>query len=97
VEVVIAIFVLALVVAWIVLGPLRRGSEIDRREDDRLAALEAAKEAKYREIRDAELDFKMGKLSEDDYRAIDSELRADAVAILREIDKLGGGEQRADR
>jgi hypothetical protein len=39
----LAIVVLALVVAWIVLGPLRRGSEIDRREDDRRAALEAAK------------------------------------------------------
>jgi uncharacterized membrane protein len=97
VEVVIAIFVLALVVAWIVLGPLRRGSDIDRREDDRRAALEAAKEAKYREIRDAELDFKMGKLSEDDYRAIDSELRGDAIAILREIDKLVGVRSQPDR
>ena len=96
-EVVIAIFVLALVVAWIVLGPLRRGSDIDRREDDRRAALEAAKEAKYREIRDAELDFKMGKLSEDDYRAIDSELRGDAIAILREIDKLVGVRSQPDR
>lgn len=85
----LAIVVLALVVAWIVLGPLRRGSEIDRREDDRRAALEAAKEAKYREIRDVELDFRMGKLSEEDYKAIDEGLRLEAIAILRRIDALG--------
>ena len=75
--------------AWVVLGPLRRGPDIDRREDDRRAALEAAKEAKYREIRDAELDFRMGKLSEDDYTAIDSGLRAEAIAI-READRCLG-------
>ena len=33
-----------------------------------LADLEAAKEAKYREIRDAELDQRTGKLSEEDHR-----------------------------
>jgi len=93
---VFAIVLLALVVAWIVLGPLRRGSEIDRREDDRRAALEAAKEAKYREIRDAELDLRMGKLSEEDWRAIDSELRAQAISILRDIDRLGPSGSGAD-
>ena len=84
-----AIVLLALVVAWVVLGPLRRGSEIDRREDDRRAALEAAKEAKYREIRDAELDLRMGKLSEEDWRAVDAELRSQAIEILRQLDALG--------
>jgi hypothetical protein len=88
VELTLAIITLALIVAWIVLGPLRKGPEIDKREDDQRAALEAAKEAKYREIRDAELDFRMGKLSEDDWRAIDGELRAQAIDILRELDKL---------
>jgi hypothetical protein len=88
VELALAIVTLALLVAWIVLGPLRRGPEIDKREDDRRAALEAAKEAKYREIRDAELDFQMGKLSEEDWKAIDSELREQAISILRQIDRL---------
>ena len=55
----------------------------DRRDD-----LEAAKEAKYREIKDAELDHRMGKLSEADWRALDAELRAQAIAILRELDRL---------
>jgi hypothetical protein len=87
-ELALGIVVLALVVAWVVLGPLRRGPEIDKREDDQRAALEAAKEAKYREIRDAELDLQMGKLSEEDWKAIDSELREQAIEILRSIDRL---------
>jgi uncharacterized membrane protein len=91
-ELFFAILLLALLVAFVVLGPLRRGAGIDRREDDRRAALEAAKEAKYREIKDAELDFRMGKLSEEDYRAIDEELRAQAIAILRDLDRLGAGD-----
>jgi hypothetical protein len=44
--------------------------------------LEAAREAKYREIRDAEMDYRTGKLSEADYRTLDGELRAEALAIL---------------
>jgi len=88
VELALGIITLALVVAWIVLGPLRRGPEIDKREDEQRAALEAAKEAKYREIRDAELDLRMGKLSEEDWKAIDSELREQAISILRSIDRL---------
>jgi hypothetical protein len=79
---------IALVVGTIVAVPLRRGPDVDRREDEKRAALEAAKEAKYREIRDAELDFRMGKLSEDDYRITDRELRAQALEILRELDAL---------
>ena len=88
-ELALAIVTLALIVAFIVLGPLRRGAAVDRRGDDRLAALEAAKEAKYREIKDAELDHQMGKLSDEDYRTIDQELRGQAIEILKEIDKLG--------
>jgi flagellar biosynthesis/type III secretory pathway M-ring protein FliF/YscJ len=84
----LAIIVLAVIAAVIVAIPLRRGPDVDRREDERRAALEAAKEAKYREIRDAELDFRMGKMTEDDYRATDRELRGHAVTILRELDEL---------
>ncbi len=48
--------------------------------------LEAAREAKYREIRDAELDFRTGKLSGEDYEAIDSQLRAEALEILDRLE-----------
>ncbi len=43
---------------------------------------EARKEAKYREIRDAELDHAAGKLSDEDFALLDAELRSEAVAIL---------------
>jgi cytochrome c-type biogenesis protein CcmF len=52
--------------------------------------LEAAREAKYREIRDAELDYQTGKLSLEDYEAIDGTLRVEALEIL---DELGDFEQ----
>jgi hypothetical protein len=54
--------------------------------------LEAAREAKYREIRDAELDFRTGKLSREDYQAIDAELRAEAIEILDRLERLAGSE-----
>ena len=84
---VIVIVLLALVVL-VVSAPLRRGAVTAEGERDaaRLADLEAAKEAKYREIRDAELDYRTGKLSEADWRAVDRELRAEAMELLRAID-----------
>lgn len=68
-------------------GQVERVAE---RDDLRRADLEAAKVAKYREIRDAELDHATGKLSDSDWRPIDARLRADAVRILDELDGLGG-------
>jgi hypothetical protein len=89
-EYAVAFVVLAALVALVVAGPLRGGRADDRRDDERRAALEAAKEAKYREIHDAELDFRMGKVSEVDYQALDRELRAQAIEILRRLDALEG-------
>ena len=86
-EFALAALVLAGIVAFVVLNPLRKAEEETRVKDDRRAALEAAKEAKYREIRDAELDYRMGKLSEEDWRESDRELRRDAMQILRELDE----------
>lgn len=56
--------------------------------DGELAELEAAREAKYREIRDAELDHRTGKLSDEDFTAVDTGLRAEAVEILHAIDTI---------
>jgi hypothetical protein len=86
----LALILLLGLVALVVVLPLTRSVGRERAEDHRRAALEAAKEAKYREIRDAELDYRMGKLSEEDFRAADRELRGQAMAILRELDALDG-------
>ncbi len=89
-EYALALLVLALIVAGVLSLPLRRRGEEERREETRLEELQAAKEAKYREIRNAELDREMGKLSRDDWRAVDRDLRAEAIEILRELDRLEG-------
>ena len=67
------------------------GVEFERDE------LEAAREAKYREIRDAELDHRIGKLSDEDFRTTDRELRLQAIDILRELEELDAGEPQARR
>ena len=89
-EYALALVVLAAIVAAVLALPLRGRGEEERREETRLAELRAAKEAKYREIRDAELDHQMGKLSRDDWRAVDGDLRGEAIEILRELDRLEG-------
>ena len=86
-EVVLVVAVLAVVVALLVLQPLRSPAAAEP-ETDRRPDLEAAKEAKYREIKDAELDFQMGKMSKEEWRALDGELRAQAIEILRELDQV---------
>jgi len=73
-----------------VAGPLRRPESEAEPEEARIQELEAAKEAKYREIRDAELDHRMGKLSEADWRTLDRELRAEAIEVLQQLDRLEG-------
>ena len=86
-------FVLILaVVAGAVLavtGPLRgKSRETDERLEAERAELDALKEAKYREIRDAELDYRTGKLSETDWKSLDRTLRAEAVEILKRLDQV---------
>ena len=88
-EYALALLVLVVIVAAVLTLPLRRRGEEERREETRVAELEAAKEAKYREIRDAELDHRTGKLSQEDWRALDRELRAEAMDLLRRLDELG--------
>jgi hypothetical protein len=90
VEYALALLVLAVVVGVVLSLPLRRRGEEERRDETRIAELEAAKEAKYREIRDAELDRQMGKLSQADWRSVDRDLRGEAIEILRQLDRLEG-------
>ena len=84
-----ALIVIAL--AWFVSAPLRAraGADVDELggADPRIADLEARKEAKYREIRDAELDRAAGKLSGEDWQRQDAELRREAIEILRDLDR----------
>jgi hypothetical protein len=89
VEYLLILLVLAAVVL-VIAAPLRpgRAREEDLALEARRAELEAAKEAKYREIRDAELDYRTGKLSAADWRARDRALRAEAVELLKRLDSV---------
>jgi uncharacterized membrane protein YccC len=89
--VVLVIAVIALLLAflvWFVGAPLRKPARLEQGGDDARRALEAARAAKYAEIRDTELDYRTGKLSDEDFRALNRQLRAEAVEILRLIDEL---------
>ncbi|MGD0980838.1 MAG: hypothetical protein ABR946_05075 [Solirubrobacteraceae bacterium] len=83
---VIALLLASLV--WFVSAPLRKPARLDPAGDGDRRALEAARAAKYAEIRDTELDYRTGKLSDEDFRALNRQLRAEAVEILRLIDEL---------
>ncbi len=86
----LALIFLAAVVALVVMRPLLHNESDEGAQSAARAELEAAKEAKYREIQDAELDHEMGKLSDEDHRAIDRELRGEAIEILRRLDEVEG-------
>jgi hypothetical protein len=91
-EVLLVILIVG-VVAVFVTAPLWRGvaganEEVGTTEDPRRAELEARKEAKYREIRDAELDREQGKLSREDWARLDAQLRREAIEILKALDAL---------
>jgi hypothetical protein len=90
-EFLIVLAVLAAVVA--VLGaPLLRSSRSPAPAPTDRPELEAAREAKYREIREAELDHRTGKLSDHDYELLDRQLRAEAIEILHALDSPRGSD-----
>ena len=92
-EILVVLAVLAVAVA-VIAGPLRRG-RATAPEAGRTAEreeLEAAKEAKLREIREAQLDHRLGKLSREDWAAMDAVLRREAIELLQQLDDLESSE-----
>jgi hypothetical protein len=90
----LAVLLLLTIVAVFVTTPLRRQRLASRSQADRIQEskrivddLDAAREAKYREIRDAELDHSTGKLSDADFGSLDRTLRAQAIEILKALDR----------
>jgi hypothetical protein len=98
VNVLAVVIVIALLGGIVVLlsAPLRRArgaSGPERETSAERLDLEAEREAKYREIRDAELDYRTGKLSAEDYQAVDAGLKAEAIEILDRLERSSGGEE----
>ncbi|HEX5310005.1 MAG TPA: hypothetical protein VFW38_13115 [Solirubrobacteraceae bacterium] len=67
---------------------MRKDGSRTREDAPDRAELDSARDAKYREIRDAELDYRTGKLSQADFEAVDATLRAEALAILDSLREL---------
>ncbi len=93
--VVLLAFVLLAVVVAVIGAPLRASAArppgaSDEDVSPERAELEAERETKYREVRDAELDFRTGKLSPEDYASLDATLRAEALEILDRLETLAG-------
>ena len=86
--VLVVLAVVAVVVAW----PLYRAARPSPGGPPEVEALEAAKDSKLREIRETELDYRTGKLSEEDWRAQDARLRSEAADLLRDLDRAQGKE-----
>lgn len=87
----IIVLVVLAVAMLVITQPLRRartpsGGDADAGPPATIAELEAARGAKYAEIREAELDHQMGKLSDEDFEAVDRALRAEAIEILAALD-----------
>ena len=89
---ILGVALLALVVL-VVSAPLRAATVTRPVSDSH--ELESERDAKYREIRDAELDFRTGKLSSEDYATVDAQLRAEALEILNRFEAKEGAEPRS--
>jgi len=85
--VLLTLVLLAAVIAVVSAPLLKARGPADPQAAER-AELQAAREAKYREIRDAELDYRTSKLSREDYEATNAALRAEAVTILDALRSL---------
>jgi type II secretory pathway component PulM len=80
------VLVVLAIALYVISGPLLSARRASAIASDDVRALEAARDSKLQEIRDAEMDLRTGKLSDEDYEAIDRALRGEAVQILGRLD-----------
>lgn len=84
----LAVVAMVIAAATAMFWPLRTAHTAGTPEG--ATALELARDAKLGELRDLELDFRLGKLSADDYRELNEALRSEAVEALRLLDATTG-------
>lgn len=77
--------------AFLLLPFLRRAPSVAQklREDEELEELHSERDALYQAIRELELDYQTGKLSQEDYRALRRDYQAKAARLLKRLDALG--------
>jgi cytochrome c-type biogenesis protein CcmI len=97
VEFLLALAIVVAVAAFVTVPLRRRPADAVDGDATERADLEARKQVLYAEIRDAEADHAAGKLSDADHKRLDRELRADAIAVLKRLDRLDAGRGRGNR
>jgi len=86
-------FFLAVLTAIFVGYPLfqKRQQKISFALNHRAQELEARKAEIYAAIRDIDFDYRMGKLSQEDYDALRNQYKAEAISTMKQIDQMALG------
>jgi len=58
--------------------------------EERLRRLNSEKESVYSALKEIDFDYNTGKLSKEDYDELEKRYKSQAVALLKEIDSIGG-------
>jgi TolA-binding protein len=66
-------------------------------EDRRLSQLQANRERLLRSLQELEMDFAMGKITQDDYQEQRAQYVAEGASTLREIDEITGSSEELSR
>ncbi len=84
----IALVISAIAIFAVAWPLLRKGPTPVMVEDDRLMELIHRKDQVLASIKELEFDFRVGKLSEEDYQQYDQRLRRQAIGLIQQIEKV---------
>ena len=94
---IVFLIVISVLVFTVIVYPLLKGVEDTEKKSsvkDQLAQLLLQKESSYLDLKELELDYRMGKLSQQDYERLRSKLERASVALLKETEQLELGKPR---
>lgn len=84
----IALLISAVAIVAVVWPLLKKGPAPVLIEDDRLTELLLRKEQVLASIKELEFDYRVGKLSDEDYQQYDQRLRRQAIGIMQQIEQV---------
>jgi hypothetical protein len=88
VGVIVALLISFAALAYVLWPLLKPGPAPVIVENDRLTDLVGRKDAVLTAIKELEFDYRMGKLSDEDYQRLDQRLRRQAIGLMQQIEKL---------
>jgi len=91
------LIVISVLVFTVIVYPLLKGVQDTEKKSsvkDQLDQLLLQKESSYLDLKELELDYRIGKLSQSDYERLRSRLERTSVALLKEIEQVEQGKHR---